>query len=56
MKKKWNVYIMVGNLKIYLRKHMTIMEVIKWIDDNCNVDKTNYFMRGSDTEVFCESR
>ena len=56
MKNKWNVYIMVGNLKIYLRKHMTIMEVIKWIDDNCNVDKTNYFMRGSGTEVFCESR
>lgn len=55
-RKSWSVYIMVGNLKIYLRKRMTTMEIIKWLEDNCKVDKTNYFMLGSGTEVFCESR
>lgn len=54
--KAWNVYIMVGNLKIYLRKRMTTMEIIKWLEDNCKMENSDYFMRGSGTEVFCETR
>lgn len=53
-KRKWNTYIMVGNLKIYLRKAMTTMEAMKWLQDNCKSDNGNHFMCG--TQVFCESR
>lgn len=53
-KKLWNAYIMAGNLKIYLRKSMTTMEIIKWLQDNCKTDNDNYFMCG--TQVFCECR
>ena len=54
--KAWNVYIMVGNLKIYLRKRMTTMEAINWLQENCKQENGNCFMRGSGTEVFCETR
>ena len=53
-KKKWNVYIMVGNLKIYLRKALTTIEAVKWLQDNCKADNGNHFMYG--TQVFCECK
>lgn len=52
--KKWSAYIMVGNLKVYLRKAMTTMEIIKWLDTHCETVNTDYFMCG--TQVFCECR
>ena len=52
--KLWNAYIMVNNKKIYLRKFMTTMEALKWIDANCESDNENYFMCG--TQVFFETR
>ena len=52
--KLWNTYIMVGNLKIYLRKSMTTTEIIKWLADNCKTVNTDYFMCG--TQVFCECK
>lgn len=52
--KKWNVYIMAGNLKIYLRKAMTTMEAVKWLQQNCKHVNTDYFMCG--TQVFCECK
>ena len=57
MKRKqpvWNVYIMAGNTKIYLRKGMTTSEAIKWLQQNCKTINTDYFMCG--TQVFCERR
>ena len=51
---KWNAYIMIGNLKFYLRKSMTTTEIIKWLLDNCKIIGTNYFMCG--TEVFCKCK
>ena len=50
--KRWNMYIMAGNLKFYLIKHLTTSEAINWIKENCKVEDTNYFMCG--TQVFCE--
>lgn len=50
--KKWSTYIMVLNHKIYLRKAMTTMEVIKWLKENCKMSGSDYFM--CDTQVFCE--
>lgn len=50
--KKWSAYIMLGDLKFYLRRSMTTTEIIKWLTDNCKIIGTNYFM--CDTEVFCE--
>lgn len=52
--KKWNAYIMVGNIKFYLKKAMTTTEIIKWLFANCKISGTNYFM--CDTEVFCECK
>ena len=52
--KRWSTYIMVGNIKVYLRKSMTTMEVIKWLDEHCKEINTDYFMCG--TQVFCECR
>ena len=52
--KLWSAYIMVLNHKIYLRKHMTTMEIIKWLTNNCKIIGTSYFM--CDTEVFCECK
>lgn len=52
--KKWNVYIMAGNLKIYLRKAMTTMEAVNWLQQNCKHVNTDYFMCG--TQVFCECK
>ena len=52
--KKWNVYIMAGNTKIYLRKSMTTMEAIKWLEQNCKSVNADYFM--CETQVFCECK
>ena len=52
--KLWNAYIMLGNLKFYLKRSMTTTEIIKWLTDNCKIIGTNYFM--CDTEVFCECK
>ena len=52
--KLWNAYIMVGKIKIYLRKHMTTTEIIKWLADNCKVQGTSYFM--CNNEVFYECK
>lgn len=52
--KKWSAYIMIGNLKFYLRKHMSTTEIINWLIKNCKIVGTNYFM--CDTEVFCECK
>lgn len=52
--KKWSVYIMVCNLKIYLRKAMTTQEAANWLKENCKIDNSDYFMCG--TQVFCECR
>ena len=54
--KKWSIYIMCGDTKAYLRKEMTTQEAIKWLDDNCDVKETNWFMHGIGTQVFCESK
>lgn len=51
---KWSVYIMVGNLKIYLRKHMTTTEAIRWLNNHCKTENSNHYMCG--TQVFCERR
>jgi hypothetical protein len=52
--KKWNAYIMAGNLKIYLRKAMTTTEAVNWLQQKCKVVNTEYFMCG--TQVFCECK
>jgi hypothetical protein len=52
--KHWAVYIMAGNLKIYLRKAMTTNEAVKWLQQNCKIVNTDYFMCG--TQVFCECK
>lgn len=52
--KQWSIYIMVGNLRIYLRKTMTTLEAVKWLKDNCKADNANYFMYGR--QVFCECK
>jgi len=52
--KKWNTYIMVGNLKIYLRKRMTTTEAVKWLQKHCKANNGNHFIRGM--QVFCECK
>lgn len=52
--KKWNAYIMIGNFKIYLRRHMTTTEISKWLMEKCKIIDTSYFKYG--TEVFCECK
>jgi hypothetical protein len=52
--KKWSAYIMVGNLKVYLRKAMTTSEIIKWLDTHCKTVNADFFMCG--TQVFCECK
>lgn len=54
--KKWNIYIMANDHKIYLRKGMTTMEAIKWLEDNCITKNTDYFMHGTGIQAFCESK
>jgi hypothetical protein len=51
---KWNVYVMAGNTKFYLRKQMTTQEAIKWLDANCEHKNGNNFMCGH--QVFCERK
>lgn len=51
---KWNVYVMAGNMKFYLRKQMTTQEAIKWLDANCEHKNGNNFMCGH--QVFCERK
>jgi hypothetical protein len=53
-KKKWNTYIMAGNLKVYLRKAMSTTEAVKWLQNNCKADNGNHFMCGM--QVFCECK
>ena len=52
--RKWSTYIMVGNVKIYKRRSMTTMEAIDWLQKNCTIQNTDYFMRGR--QVFCECK
>lgn len=52
--KKWNAYIMVCKIKIYLCKHMTTSEIVKWLKDNCKVQNASYFKYNS--EVFYECK
>lgn len=52
--KSWNVYIMKGNLKVYICKGMTTMEAISWLERNCKSINADYFMCG--TQVFCECK
>ena len=52
--KKWSTYIMVGNVKIYLRKAMTTMEAVKWLQEKCKIQNTDYFM--GNRQVFCECK
>lgn len=52
--RKWSTYIMVGNIKIYKRRSMTTLEAIKWLQDNCTIQNTDYYMRGR--QVFCECK
>lgn len=51
---KWNIYIMIGNLKVYLRKAMTTMEAVKWLEAKCTSRNSHYFIGA--TQVFCEGR
>ena len=53
-RKKWYIYMMFKNHKIYLRKSMSTMETIQWIIKHCKVENTNYFLHGR--EVFCERK
>ncbi len=52
--KKWSTYIMLGNFKLYLRKHMTTTEAIKWLESKCVRENGNNFMCGF--RVYCESK
>ena len=52
--KRWNAYIMLGNIKFYLRRSMTTNEAVKWLQENCQTQNSNHFMCG--TQVFCECR
>lgn len=52
--KKWSAYIMVGNIKIYLRKSMTTMEAINWLNNHCKNENSNHYMCGA--QVFCERK
>ena len=54
MKRHWSIYIMLGNLKIYLRKSITTTEAVNWLQAKCKHNNSNYFMHG--TQVFCESK
>lgn len=54
--KKWNIYMMANDHKIYLRKALTTLEAISWLKENCKVKDTDYFMHGTQTQVFCECK
>lgn len=51
---KWNAYIVVFKIKIYLCKHMTTNEIVKWLKDNCKIKDTSYFKYNS--KVFYECK
>lgn len=53
-KKKWYIYMVFKDHKIYLRKSMTTTEAVRWIIKHCKVNKTTYFFYGR--EVFCECK
>ena len=50
----WNIYVMAGNMKFYLRKKMTTTEASKWLNTKCTHDNGNHFMCGM--QVFCERK
>lgn len=52
--KKWNIYMMSNDHKIYLHKALTTLEAINWLKENCRIKNTDYFMNGN--QVFCECR
>lgn len=52
--KLWNAYIMIGNLKVYIKRAMTTMEAIKWLQKKCKIQNTDYFM--GNRQVFCECK
>lgn len=52
--KRWNAYIMIGNIKLYLRRSMTTREAVKWLQEKCKTQNSNHFKCG--TQVFCECR
>lgn len=54
MQKRWNIYIMLGNLKIYIKRAMTTTEAANWLQAKCTANNSNYFMHGK--QIFCESK
>ena len=52
--KKWNVYILSKHDKLYLCKGMTAQEVLKWLESNCKIENSDYYMCGN--QVFYECK
>lgn len=51
---RWNAYVLVGNIKVYLRKHMTTTEAVKWLDSKCTNHNGVNLMCG--LQVHCERK
>lgn len=52
MEKKWNLYIIVKDVKTYIKRELSTSEAIKWLGENCKIENFGFFM--CETEVFCE--
>lgn len=53
--KRWFIYIMIGNLKVYIKKAMTTTEAVNWLQAKCKIDNNHHrWMYGK--QIFCESK
>ena len=54
--KKWNIYFICGGKKNYLRRGITTLAAVSWLNKNCHAKETNFFMHGTGIQIFCESK
>lgn len=54
--KKWNIYLVCNGEKKYLCKGVTTLAAVNWLNKNCRAKETNFFMHGTGTQIFCESK
>ena len=54
--KKWDIYFMHNGKKSYLRKGITTLAAVTWLNKNCHAKETDFFMHGIGIQIFCESK
>lgn len=54
--KKWNIYFIFCGKKNYLRRGITTLAAVSWLNKNCHAKETNFFMHGTGIQIFCESK